>query len=197
MKDYQLMTNEELAVEYMNGSNAAFDLLLERTKDQLFSYILFLVHDEDIANDAFQDTFTKAIIKLQERRYSPNGKFTAWMFRIAHNIVMDNYRHQKKHMNPDVNPENDLGSIESDYILTDCKEYEMSSLQVLDDVKRLMHKLPQAQQEVVYMRFYQELSFKEIAEATETSINTALGRMRYALINMRRLAKENQMSLAV
>lgn len=195
MKKFNDMTNEQLAVEYMHGSNQAFDVLIERTKDQLFSYILFFVHDEQLANDAFQDTFIKAIIKLQKQAYSPSGKFSAWIFRIAHNVIMDNYRHQKSHMTPDVNEDNDLCRIESEELMTEWCEHELSTQQVLRDIQRLITRLPRSQQEVVYMRYYQELSFKEIAEATETSINTALGRMRYAILNMRKLAKENAMTL--
>ena len=180
MKDYASLTDEQLALLYVGGDFRAFDLLLERNQQKLYSYILFVVHDPEVANDIFQETFVKVITKLQDGKYTDSGKFNFWLSRIAHNVIMDTYRHQKKRSNDlmDINREN---------------EYVNS--QVMNDVRHLMDSLPTAQREVVYMRYYQDLSFKEIAEITGVSINTSLGRMRYALINMRRMAKEHHIQL--
>ena len=169
MKNLKDMTDEELALSYVDGNNKAFDLLLSRNQQNLFSYILFVVHDRETADDIFQETFIKVITRLQEGRYVVSGKFGAWVMRIAHNAIMDWYR----------------GNIENTYV----------NRQVMSDVRRLLDMLPPIQREVVYMRFYQQLSFKEIADTTSVSINTALGRMRYALLNMRRMAKSNGISL--
>lgn len=197
MKDLRKMTDEELAVSYIGGNNRAFDLLLSRTKDLLFSYILFVVHDENSANDIFQETFVKAIVGLQNGKYTTNGKFSSWLVRIAHNAIMDWFRHRKQNSIVDVNEENDLSGISNDDVLdTNCEENFVND-QVLEDVKRLMEYLPAPQREVVFMRYYQDMSFKEISQVTGVSINTSLGRMRYALINMRKLAKHNDMQLAL
>ena len=195
MKNLNTMTNEELAISYMEGNNRAFDMLLQRTQDALFTYILFVVHDNDTANDIFQETFVKAIMYLQKGRYTPTGKFSAWMMRIAHNDIMDWYRRQKQFNLIDVNEANDLSNISSDDLLDTSKEADFVNKQVLCDVKKLMEFLPATQREVVFMRYYQEMSFKEIAETTGVSINTSLGRMRYALINMRKLARQNSIEL--
>lgn len=195
MKNLNMMTNEELAISYMEGNNRAFDMLLQRTQDALFTYILFVVHDNDTANDIFQETFVKAIMYLQKGRYTSTGKFSAWMMRIAHNAIMDWYRRQKQFNLIDVNEDNDLSNISSDELLDTCKEADFVNTQVLSDVKKLMEFLPATQREVVFMRYYQEMSFKEIAETTGVSINTSLGRMRYALINMRKLARQNSIEL--
>ena len=195
MKNLNTMTNEELAISYMEGNNRAFDMLLQRTQDALFTYILFVVHDNDTANDIFQETFVKAIMYLQKGRYTPTGKFSAWMMRIAHNAIMDWYRRQKLFNLIDVNEDNDLSNISSDELLDASKEADFVNKQVLCDVKKLMEFLPATQREVVFMRYYQEMSFKEIAETTGVSINTSLGRMRYALINMRRMAKHHNLQL--
>lgn len=188
------MTDEELAMSYVNGNNKAFDLLLERNQSRLFSYILFIVHDRSMAEDLFQETFVKIISKLHEGKYSSSGKFVSWMLRIAHNAVMDWYRRQKNEKTMEVYNENDLyGDLTS--VLDANIENHFVKEQVLRDVQRMMNLLPITQREVVFMRFYQNLSFKEIAELTNVSINTALGRMRYAVMNMRRMAAANGVAL--
>ena len=188
------MTDEELAMSYVNGNNKAFDLLLERNQSRLFSYILFIVHDRSMAEDLFQETFVKIISKLHEGKYSSSGKFVSWMLRIAHNAVMDWYRRQKNEKTMEVYNENDLYG-DSTSVLDANIENHFVKEQVLRDVQRMMNLLPIAQREVVFMRFYQNLSFKEIAELTNVSINTALGRMRYAVMNMRRMAAANGVAL--
>lgn len=188
------MTDEELAMSYVNGNNKAFDLLLERNQSRLFSYILFIVHDRSMAEDLFQETFVKIISKLHEGKYSSSGKFVSWMLRIAHNAVMDWYRRQKNEKTMEVYNENDLYG-DSTSVLDVNIENHFVKEQVLRDVQRMMNLLPITQREVVFMRFYQNLSFKEIAELTNVSINTALGRMRYAVMNMRRMAAANGVAL--
>lgn len=196
MKKLSQLTDEELALEYMEGNNRAFDELLSRTQTGIFSYIVFIVRNREVADDIFQDTFLKAIQKLQMRKYSPTGKFNAWMIRIAHNAIMDYYRRQKaKHM---IDAEGDdmlIAQMNDKQILETSREDLLANAQVMDDVRNMIDYLPEVQSEIVKMRYYQNLSFKEISEITGASINTCLGRMRYALINMRRLAKENRMQL--
>lgn len=191
------MTNEQLALSYVNGNNQAFDLLLSRNQSKLFSYILFVVHDQDLANDIFQETFVKVITKLQERKYVDTGKFSAWILRIAHNVIMDWYRDNRAQNIVEATEDNDLSNINSNNCLVYNIEDRYINEQVLRDVKKMMNLLPPTQREIVFMRFYQEMSFKEIAETTGVSINTALGRMRYAILNLRRMAKKSKMSLEV
>ena len=191
------MTDEELALLYVKGDNRAFDELLSRTQTKLFTYIMFVVRDHDLADDIFQETFVKAITKLQQGQYTDTGKFQYWLTRIAHNVIMDWYRQQQARHIVEPNADNDLQNLRGASVLDSYRESEIINEQVLIDVKRMMNNLPAPQREVVYMRFYQQLSFKEIAELTNVSINTALGRMRYALMNLRKMAKENQMELAL
>ncbi|MBQ6062013.1 MAG: sigma-70 family RNA polymerase sigma factor [Prevotella sp.] len=195
MKNLHDMSDEQLALSYIDGNNRAFDLLLSRNETKLYSYILFVVHDRDTADDIFQETFVKVITKLQQRKYVNSGKFSAWIMRIAHNVIMDWYREQKSDRIVDATQENDLSNIGNDHILDGNIENEYVNKQVLCDVKRLMENLPTPQREVVFMRFYQQMSFKEISEATNVSINTALGRMRYAILNLRRMAKDYNIAL--
>lgn len=195
MKNLNVMTDEELAMDYVNGNNRAFDELLFRHQSKLFSYILFVVRDREIADDLFQETFVKVITKLQEGKYSPSGKFSAWMMRIAHNVIMDLYRGLKVQKIVDTSDDNDLSNIGANDFYSMDIESQYVNAQVLKDVKKLMNFLPASQREVVYMRYYQQLSFKEIAEMTNVSINTSLGRMRYAILNLRRMVKENQITL--
>ena len=195
MKNLNVMTDEELAMDYVNGNNRAFDELLFRHQSKLFSYILFVVRDREIADDLFQETFVKVITKLQEGKYSPSGKFSAWMMRIAHNVIMDLYRGLKVQKIVDTSDDNDLSNISTNDLYSMDIERQYVNAQVLKDVKKLMNFLPASQREVVYMRYYQQLSFKEIAEMTNVSINTSLGRMRYAILNLRRMVKENEITL--
>ena len=189
-------TDEMLVKLYAGGNNNAFDVLLERYEEKIFSYIFFIVHNQDVADDIFQETFMKAIVTIQQGRYTENGKFQAWITRIAHNLIIDFFFYLRN--------ENCVSNDEVDYdLFNDVRlteanvETKMVKEQVLDDVKLLVEHLPQNQKEVVYMRYYQELSFKEIAEITGVSINTALGRMRYALLNLRRMALKKELYLAI
>ena len=195
MDQLTVMTDEELAMAYIEGNNRAFDLLLQRTQSKLFSYILFVVRDHDKAEDVFQETFVKVITNLNQRKYTTSGKFSAWLMRIAHNVIMDNYREQRAQNIVEPTQGNDLSNISSKDLLDTNVENRYVNEQVLSDVKKMMNQLPATQREVVYMRFYQEMSFKEIAETTGVSINTSLGRMRYAVLNMRRMAKQHHIHL--
>lgn len=195
MKKLQDMTDEELALSYIDGNSRAFDLLLLRNQSNIYSYILFIVHDRETAEDLFQDTFVKAIAYMQDGRYTTSGKFAGWLMRIAHNTVMDWYRSLAQFHFVEANKDNDLSNVSDPSLVVDNIENQYVNSQTLKDVRRLLDMLPMIQREVVYMRFYQQLSFKEIAETTNCSINTALGRMRYAVLNMRRMAKTYGMTL--
>ena len=194
MENLNLMTDEELAIMYVDGDNKAFDLLLSRNQEKLFTYILFVVRDREMANDMFQETFFKVVSRLQQGKYIANGKFSAWLMRIAHNVIMDWYRQQRAQNIVDAPKENDLSNGGAT-LLESSREGELVNNQVMEDVRRMMSHLPASQREVVFMRFYQQMSFKEIAEATGVSINTALGRMRYAILNLRRMTREHQLTL--
>lgn len=153
------------------------------------------MHEQDLANDIFQETFVKVITKLQEGRYIDSGKFSAWIMRIAHNVIMDWYRDNRAKNIVETSDDNDLSNVTGNDITDFNIEDRYVNEQVLRDVKKMMNLLPPTQREIVFMRFYQEMSFKEIAETTGVSINTALGRMRYAILNMRRMARKNKLSL--
>lgn len=196
MKTLELLTDDKLVCLYEQGTNAAFEVLLTRYRARVYSYIFQIVRDRELAEDIFQDTFIKAIVTIQQGRYFENGKFLGWVNRIAHNLIIDHFRKEKN--------ENTISADAYDYDivnnakLTDLSiEDILSYEQVLNDVVRMVEYLPQVQQEVVRMRFFEELSFKEIAEKTNVSINTALGRMRYALLNMRKMAVEKDVYLEI
>lgn len=195
MKTLENMTDEELAMLYIDGNNRAFDLLLSRNQSRLFSYILFVVRDRDTAEDIFQETFVKVITRLQNGKYTASGKFSAWIMRIAHNVIMDWYRDQRAGRVVEATQDNDLSNISgSEFVVGSIESHYVNS-QVMRDVRNLLDNLPPTQREVVFMRYYQQLSFKEIADTTSVSINTALGRMRYAILNLRRMAKTYGMTL--
>lgn len=191
------MTDEELALLYVKGDNRAFDELLARNQSKLFTYIMFVVRDQETANDIFQDTFVKVIMKLQEGKYTDSGKFSFWVTRIAHNVIMDWYRQTKNEHIVEISEDNDLTNLKNASVMDACREDEIVNEQVMADVRRMMNALPAPQREVVYMRFYQGLSFKEIAEVTGVSINTSLGRMRYAILNLRRMARKHDIMLCI
>ncbi|MBP3552578.1 MAG: sigma-70 family RNA polymerase sigma factor [Bacteroidaceae bacterium] len=196
MENMQKMTDEALVALYSKGNNQAFDILLERYKDKVYSYIYFSVRNDELAEDIFQETFVKAIVTLQQGRYTENGKFAAWITRIAHNLIIDLFR-QEKNENVVSNDETEIDLFNDIKLSDDNIETKLVNEQVLRDVRRLVEFLPDNQREVVYMRFYQDLSFKEISEITGVSINTALGRMRYALLNLRRMAEEKNIELTI
>lgn len=188
--------DETLVALYAQGNNEAFDILLNRYKDRLYSYIYYTIRNVELAEDIFQETFTKAIITIQQGRYNENGKFPAWLTRIAHNLIIDYFRQEKQEnlVSCDEEERNLLNNIR---LSEGTVEAELVNHQILSDVRLLTKHLPDEQREVVYMRFYQNLSFKEIAEVTGVSINTSLGRMRYAILNLRRMAEKHGIALTV
>lgn len=190
------MTDEQLVTDYSNGNNLAFDTLLSRHKQGVFNYIYFTVKDKQLAEDIFQDTFIKAIMTIKQGRYTETGKFRAWISRIAHNLIIDYFR-QIKNENAVSNDETPIDLLNNSSLCDGTIEDEMVHTQITSDVRKLIHYLPESQREVLEMRYYQDLSFKEIADKTGVSINTALGRMRYAILNMRRMAEENNIVLTM
>ena len=193
MNNLNQLTDDELVKLYESGNNKAFEILLLRYKSKAYTYIYLIVRNRELAEDIFQDTFIKAIATIQQGRYVESGKFLPWVNRIAHNII-DHFRREKN--------ENTFSADAVDYdIVNNAKlseksfEDTISNEQVLVDVVHLIDFLPKSQQQVIRMRYFEDLSFKEIAEKTEVSINTALGRMRYALLNMRRIAAEKDLYL--
>lgn len=188
--------DEKLVSLYAKGNNEAFDILLNRHKDRIYSYIYYTVHNRDLAEDIFQETFVKAIMTIRQGRYTENGKFPAWITRIAHNLIIDYYRQEKA--------ENQISNDELSADIFNNKELSEGTIednivkkQIDADIRKLIKTLPDNQKEVLIMRYYKNMSFKEIADATKVSINTALGRMRYAILNMRRLAEENNIALTL
>ena len=155
MKNLNDMTDEQLAFSYIDGNNKAFDLLLSRNQSRLFSYILFVVRDQDMANDIFQETFVKVITKLHEGKYKDSGKFSAWIMRIAHNVIMDWYRDQKAERIVEPTEGNDLSNLSSKDMMDSNIENLFVNEQILRDVRKMMEQLPASQREVVFMRFYQ------------------------------------------
>lgn len=190
----QKQTDEQLVTAYANGDNKAFDALLNRHKQRLFSYIYQLVRDSDLADDIFQETFVKAITTIRQGRYNDLGKFSAWLYRIARNLAVDSFRADKNEGTLSTDDGN-FDILNRRELAQETVEDAMVDLQIEEDLRRLVERLPENQREVVTMRYYRDLSFKEIAEITGVSINTALGRMRYALLNLRRMAKEKDVSL--
>ena len=190
------VSDDILIANYVKGDNEAFDVLIERHKNRIFNYIFHSVKDTDLANDIFQETFVKAIMTIKQGRYVENGHFAAWITRIAHNLIIDFYRQEKT--------ENVQSSDSCDIDILNRKELSEATIeddiivdQIHNDVRKLVTALPANQREVLLMRYYKNMSFKEIADRTNVSINTALGRMRYAIINMRRMAVENNIVLTV
>lgn len=194
MQIFKTLTDDQLVATYAKGNNEAFDELLNRHQSRVFSYILHIVKNRDLAEDIFQETFVKAIMTIKQGRYSGNGKFAAWITRIAHNLVIDYYR-QEKSENTVSTDEEETNLLNRKDLCEDNIEDTMVVEQIHKDVKRIIEALPESQREVLVMRYYRNMSFKEIADATNVSINTALGRMRYAIMNMRRIAEENNIIL--
>jgi RNA polymerase sigma-70 factor (ECF subfamily) len=190
------MTDEELVITYSQGNNMAFDILLNRHKSHIYSYIYFIVRNKETAEDIFQETFVKAIMTIKQGRYTENGKFRAWINRIAHNLIIDNYR-QERNEQTISNDDCEVDLLNNSKLSDGTIEDQIVKNQILSDVKKLINYLPDNQKEVLNMRYYQDMSFKEIADITGVSINTALGRMRYAILNMRRLADENNVILTI
>jgi RNA polymerase sigma factor (sigma-70 family) len=189
------LSDFELVQEFVNGSSSSLEGLINRHRKKVYTYIFLLVKDQHLAEDIFQDTFIKVIKSLQEGRYKDNGRFLSWVLRIAHNLVIDHFRKEKQ-LNTISNDSYETDILNSRKLSDRTVEDNLISDQITKDVRRLIQELPDDQREVIILRHYCGLSFKEIADHTNVSINTALGRMRYALINLRRLIKEKNMVLS-
>jgi RNA polymerase sigma-70 factor (ECF subfamily) len=196
MSKYTAMSDHELVVLYEKGIDEAFDVLLARNQEHLFAYILRLTQDTEQANDVFQETFMKAIVCIRSHQYRTTGKFSAWLLRIAHNLVVDSLRSNRNISQLDEEEKNEILNNNLNFS-QECYEQEMMRMADADTLARMIGMLPQMQQEIVHLRFYEELSFKEIAQITNVSINTALGRMRYATLNLRKMMIDNALELAV
>jgi len=190
ISDYELITR------FIKGEQSCFEKLIHRHKNKVFAYISLYIRDQALAEDIFQDTFLKVIQSVKSGRYADNGKFVSWVMRIAHNLIIDHFRRIKQ-MNTISNDNYESDLFNSKSFAEDNVEDDMIKGQIRKDIRNMISHLPDDQREVVILRHYAGLSFKEIADITDVSINTALGRMRYALINMRRIMVEKKISLTL
>lgn len=187
--------NDNMLVQkFINGDQSAIETLICRHKNRVYTYIVLIVKNQHLAEDIFQDTFIKVIRSLKTGKYTENGKFISWVLRISHNLIIDHFRKEKL--------ENTTSNEDSDYDLFNSSRFSDENIedqliysQITSDVRRLIDELPDDQRQVIIMRHYLGLSFKEIADKTDVSINTALGRMRYALINLRKIIEKNNLVL--
>jgi len=184
----------ELVVEFINGRQSAIEVLIRRHQKRVYSYIFLLVKKQDVAEDIFQETFIKVIKSLKEGKYIDTNRFSSWAMRIAHNLIIDHFRREKqsKMLSKDAY---EVDILNHPRYSDKTVEEEIVFEQILTDVRALIEQLPEDQREVILLRHYSDLSYKEIAEQTNVSINTALGRMRYAIINIRKIMVENKMIL--
>ena len=189
----KVLNDQELVHAYLQGNERAFELLLSRHKRKVWSHIYLLVRDRDLTEDLFQEAFIKVVHTLKTGKYNEEGKFLPWVMRIAHNLVIDHFRRTKKM--PLVRSNEDYDVFATIAQPGKNVEQQIVNLQIDEDVRKLIDHLPPEQREVVMMRTYLNMSFKEISEHSEVSINTALGRMRYALINMRKMIKQHEIML--
>ncbi len=183
-----------LVQKFIEGDSNSIEVLVNRHKNRVFSYILLIVKNQELAEDIFQETFIKVIRSLKRGKYIENGKFVSWVLRIAHNLIIDHFRKEKLKATIS-NDSSDVDIFNSQKLAEDNVEDHLITSQILCEVKELITELPEDQQQVIYMRHYMDMSFKEIADQTGVSINTALGRMRYALINLRKLIEKKNLSL--
>ncbi len=190
------MTDYELINGFINGNEKSIEILILRHKSKVYSYISLYIRSRDLADDIFQDTFLKVVQSIRAGRYQDDGKFISWVMRIAHNLIIDHFRHEKQ-MGIVLNDDYETDLFNTHSLVEDNVEDVMVRRQMLRDIRRLIAELPEDQREVVIMRHYAGMSFKEIADMTGVSINTALGRMRYALINMRKMMTEKNITLSL
>ena len=188
------LNDNELVQQFIHGDQNSLEILIRRHKHRIFSYILFIVNNQELAEDIFQETFIKVIRSLKRGKYIENGKFVSWVLRISHNLIIDHFRKEKLKGTVS-NDSTDVDIFNSQKFSEATIEDQLVYDQILFEVKELINELPEDQQQVIYMRHYMGLSFKEIAEQTDVSINTALGRMRYALINLRKLIEKKNLML--
>lgn len=189
-------TDQELVRQFINGNRSAIENLINRHKNKVFTYISIYVREQSLAEDIFQETFLKVIRSLKAGKYTDNGKFLSWVMRIAHNLIIDHFRREKQ-MRMLSNDDYESDILNERKFADDNIEDSLVKEQIENDVRVLLDRLPDDQREVVMLRHYAGLSFKEIAEQTQVSINTALGRMRYALINMRKMIEEKSLNLTI
>ena len=194
MSKENLLNDNELVQRFIAGDQYSLEILIQRHKGRVFSYILLIVKKQELAEDIFQETFIKVIRSLKKGKYTENGKFVSWVLRISHNLIIDHFRKEKLKGTVS-NDSLDIDIFNSQKFSEDTIEDQMINIQILSEVKDLIQELPEDQQQVIIMRHYLDLSFKEIAEQTDVSINTALGRMRYALINLRKLVEKKNLIL--
>lgn len=194
----KISDDSQLVSAYIQGNENALAELIHRHKNKVFGYIFSKVLDKEIAEDIFQDTFIKVILTLKERRYNEEGKFLPWVMRIAHNLAIDYFRAKRKtQIISEVSKNDDFSLFDFLADTEDSTETKLIKFQIENDLHHMIDQLPDDQQEVLRLRIFKELSFKEIAEETNVSINTALGRMRYALINLRKVMEDNNISLTL
>jgi RNA polymerase sigma-70 factor (ECF subfamily) len=191
-----MITDYELILRFIKGEQSCFEHLINRHKNKVFAYISLYIRDQSLAEDIFQDTFLKVIQSVKAGKYSDSGKFVSWVMRITHNLIIDHFRRIKQ-MNTISNDNYESDLFNSKRFAEDNIEDDMIKRQIQKDVRKMISHLPDDQREVVILRHYASLSFKEIADITDVSINTALGRMRYALINMRKIMEEKKISLTI
>jgi RNA polymerase sigma factor (sigma-70 family) len=189
----QPITDQDLIGKYLAGNQSSLEKLIRRHKNRVFAYILMIVKDKELAEDLFQDTFIKVINTIRSGSYKEEGKFIQWVMRIAHNLIIDYFRKAKRI--PILENSDDYDIFDRVRIPVESVEQKLIMDQIHEDVKKLIEYLPKEQKEVLVMRHYGDMSFKDIAEQTNVSINTALGRMRYALINLRKLVEEKEIIL--
>ena len=192
----KMISDYELIQRFINGETSCFDQIINRHKNKIFAYISLYIRDQALAEDLFQDTFMKVIQSVRAGKYQDNGKFISWVMRIAHNLIIDHFRRIKQ-MNTISNDDYESDLFNSKKLCDSNVEDDMISKQIQKDVRKMISFLSDDQREVIILRHYAGLSFKEIADLTGVSINTALGRMRYALINMRKLMEEKKISLTI
>lgn len=189
-----ILGDQELVQAYIKGDQSAIEVLINRHRSKVYTYILLTIKNQQLAEDLFQETFIKVIQSLRDGKYRDNGRFLSWVIRIAHNLIIDHFRKEKQ-MNSVSNDDTDVDLFNSKKLSDDNIEELIVSSQIKAEIRSLIYELPEDQREVVLLRHYGGLSFKEIADQTDVSINTALGRMRYALINLRKLISEKELTL--
>jgi len=190
------LTDQELIKQFIEGKQSSLEILINKYKNRVYTYILLIVKKPEVADDIFQDTFIKVIHSLKKNKYVDNGKFVSWVTRIAHNLVIDYFRKEKK-LNTKSNMNGEIDLFNSTKFAEETIEDVLIANQISKDVKQIIGELPAEQREIIIMRHYMDLSFKEIAEETGVSINTALGRMRYAIINLRKIIEQKKINLTL
>ncbi len=193
---YSSLSDQDLVQAYIKGDHSAIEVLINKHRSKVYTYILLTIKNQQLAEDLFQETFIKVIQSLRAGKYKDNGKFLSWVIRIAHNLIIDHFRKEKQ-MNTVSNDDTEVDLFNSKKLSDSNIEELIINSQIKSEIRVLINELPDDQREVVLLRHYGGLSFKEIADQTDVSINTALGRMRYALINLRKLIQEKNLSLTV